>query len=86
MQFRRVLLQAINESTELRRRQKRRARMWVWFNPHRLGDLEQAVVQEAVAEGKIPEDAFLDDIDWDKLLAFIKEIISLIISLIGGLG
>lgn len=84
-QFRRVLLTAIGDS-DLRPMQKTRMRMWVWFNPHRLPDLEKAVLREAIAQQQIPENQFLENVDWDALLAFIKELIPLIIELIGLFG
>ena len=86
-QFERVLLQAVSEDYTLPLRDKRRIRLAVFFGgPKLMKRIEQAVIQTAVEEGRLPEDQLGENIDWDKLLAFIKEIIAIIIALIAAGG
>ena len=86
-QFSRIVLQMIADDETMSRREKRQARMVVFFRPRIMREIENAAFRALKEEETIPQRALGDgNFDWDKFLDFLKELFQLILSLIAGLG
>ena len=80
--FRRALLKAAREDRGLTRTQKRRLFLFAYGSPRGMLQLQQAVLAVAIEEGQIADNQLLENVDWDALLEFIKELLPLIMELI----
>ena len=81
-QFRRVLFQAVRESEDLTLREKRRIRAFARIYPGGLRTLEEFAIDEAIEQSKLPETQLGENIDWDALLEFLKELLPIILEII----
>lgn len=75
------------KSGEITRWQLARIRMAIRFRPEAVAEIQAAVVDDAVAAGRMaPGDAISAAFDWTKLLDFIKQLLPIILQLISIFG
>ncbi len=75
------------KSGEITRWQLARVRLAIRFQPAAVAEIQAAVVDDAVAAGRMaPGDAIAAAFDWAKLLDFIKQLLPIILQLISIFG
>jgi len=79
--FRQALVTAVMENDTISKGDKRRLLLAIFVRPKVLRRMEYAVTELAIAEGLY--EPSVTAIDWDALLAFLKELIPWLIELIG---